>query len=75
MKLETQYQNWLVDNPNEKITFIEWVKNFSQIKNLPEDFVPHVSDNFQIGPDGAHEYNYDEMSDWDVTLMDGLEEE
>jgi len=65
----------LVDNPNEKITFIEWVKNFSQIKNLPEDFVPHVSDDFQIVPDGEHEYNYDEMSDWDVTLMDGLEEE
>jgi hypothetical protein len=75
MKLETQYQNWLVDNPNEKITFIEWVKNFSQIKNLPEDCVSHVSDDFQIVSDGEHEYNYDEMSDWDVTLMDGLEEE
>ena len=28
---------------------------------------PHVSDDFQIGPDGAYE--------WDVTLMDGLEYE
>ena len=32
---------------------------------------PHVSDDFQIGPDGAYEHN----SDWDVTLMDGLEYE
>jgi hypothetical protein len=30
-----------------------------------------VSDDFQIGPDGAYEHN----SDWDATLMDGLEYE
>ena len=29
---------------------------------------PHVSDDFQIGPDGAYEHN----SDWDATLMDDL---
>jgi hypothetical protein len=29
---------------------------------------PYVSDDFQIGPDGAFE-------DWDVTLMDGIEYE
>jgi len=33
--------------------------------------VPYVSDDFQIGPDGAYEHN----SDWDATLMDGLEYE
>ena len=32
---------------------------------------PRVSDDFQIGPDGAYEHN----SDWDATLMDGLEYE
>ena len=32
---------------------------------------PRVSDDFQIGPDGAYEHN----SDWDVTLMDGIEYE
>jgi len=33
----------------------------------------YVSDDFQIGPDGAFERTDDE--DWDVTLMDGLEDE
>jgi len=32
---------------------------------------PYISDDFQIGPDGAYEHN----SDWDVTLMDGIEYE
>jgi hypothetical protein len=32
---------------------------------------PYVSDDFQIGPDGAYEHN----SDWDSTLMDGIEYE
>jgi hypothetical protein len=35
------------------------------------DKEPRVSDDFQIGPDGAYEHN----SDWDATLMDGLEYE
>ena len=34
---------------------------------------PYISDDFQIGPDGA--YEHEEESDWDVTLMDGLEQE
>jgi hypothetical protein len=39
-----------------------------------EVFIPYVSDNFQIGPDGAYEHE-DNLSDWDVTLNDGLENE
>jgi len=39
-----------------------------------EGFTPYVSDNFQIGPDGAYEHK-DDLSDWDVTLNDGLENE
>ena len=35
---------------------------------------PFVSDNFTIGPDGAFEAD-DNVSDWDSTLMDGLEDE
>jgi hypothetical protein len=35
---------------------------------------PYVSDNFTIGPDGAFEAD-DNVSDWDSTLMDGLEDE
>ncbi len=40
---------------------------------------PVVSDDFTIGPDGAFEMTEelpdDNISDWDVTLMDGLEDE
>jgi hypothetical protein len=39
-----------------------------------ENIEPYVSDDFQIGPDGAFEYS-DDISDWDNTLMDGLEDE
>lgn len=35
---------------------------------------PYISDDFQIGPDGAFEYE-DDLKDWDNTLNDGLEDE
>jgi hypothetical protein len=37
---------------------------------------PYISDDFQIGPNGAYEHEEGEgdWSDWDVTLMDGLED-
>ena len=73
--LETQYKNWLEKNPNEQLTFIQWYKSFSEIYGLPIEGNPTVSDDFMIGPDGAFEYNEDDMKDWDVTLMDGLEDE
>jgi hypothetical protein len=34
------------------------------------DFEPTISDDFQIGPDGAYEH-----TEWDNTLMDGLHDE
>ena len=61
--LETQYQNYLKENPTPTLTYDEWLdKRLWQI---------YVSDDFQIGPDGA----FEDLSDWDVTLMDGLEDE
>ena len=63
--LETQYQTYLKENPTSTLTYDEW---------MDQVWEPIVSDNFQIGPDGAYEYT-DDISDWDVTLMDGLEEE
>lgn len=61
--LETQYQNFLKENPTPTLTYDEWLdKKLWQI---------YVSDDFQIGPDGA----FEDLSDWDVTLMDGLEDE
>jgi hypothetical protein len=63
--LETQYQNYLKENPTSTLTYDEWMD-----KKLWDIY---VSDDFQIGPDGAFERTDDE--DWDVTLMDGLEDE
>ena len=72
--LEKQYKNWVEQNPNEQLTFIQWLKQFAEIKKL-DNFEPIVSDDFMIGPDGAFEYNEDDFKDWDVTLMDGLDDE
>jgi hypothetical protein len=65
--LETQYQNYLKENPTSPLTYDEWMD-----KKLWEIY---VSDDFQIGPDGAFEYTDEDLSDWDVTMMDGLEDE
>jgi hypothetical protein len=74
MTLEEQHKKFLLENPDIKLTFIEWIRLFNS-RTLPENFEPIVSDDFMIGPDGAFEYNEDDMKDWDVTLMDGLEDE
>ena len=37
---------------------------------------PYISDDFQIGPDGAYEHTEeDELKNWDITLNDGLDNE
>jgi hypothetical protein len=66
--LQTQYKNYIQENPTSTLTYDEWLD-----KKLWEIY---VSDDFQIGPDGAFERTDDEdLSDWDATLMDGLEDE
>jgi hypothetical protein len=74
MLLESQYRQWLTENPGHYLTYDEWFSKWGEINNLPIDFEPYVSDDFQIGPDGAFEYS-DDIEDWDNTLLDGLEEE
>jgi len=64
--LQTQYKNYIQENPTSTLTYDEWLD-----KKLWEIY---VSDDFQIGPDGAFEHD-DDISDWDITLMDGLEDE
>jgi hypothetical protein len=64
--LETQYQNYLKANPTSILTYDEW---------MDQVWEPKISDDFQIGPDGAFEYTDEDLSDWDATLMDGLEDE
>ena len=70
--LKTQYKNWLLKNPNSQLTYVEWFGKFNEIHNLPTDMSnwdvtlndgledePYVSDDFQIGPDGAYEHTND----------------
>lgn len=67
--LQTQYKQWLQENPNQQLTYEQWFSKWSEINSLPI-----VSDDFQIGPDGAFEYE-DHIEDWDDTLMDGIEDD
>lgn len=63
--LETQYKNYLKENPESTFTFEEWSDwKFSNMELPP----PHN------GLRPIDEYA-EELSDWDVTLMDGLENE
>jgi len=55
--LQTQYKMYMEDNPDCKWTYDEWLAEHSKwlaegIKNID----PVVSDDFQIGPDGAYEH-------------------
>ena len=68
--LQTQYKQWLEENPDQQLIYEEWFSKWGEINGLPI-----VSDDFQIGPYGAFEYDEDEISDWDFTLMDGLEDD
>jgi predicted AAA+ superfamily ATPase len=67
--LETQYHDYLQDNPNVELTFIQWYKEvFLPLEASREDLKrevidPVVSDNFQIGPDGAYEHEEDSEND------------
>lgn len=59
--LNTSYKKYLEDNPNSYCTYEQWLL-FMNEKNNNID--PVVSDNFQIGPDGAYEHEDNEMT-WD----------
>ena len=53
MTLKEQYEQWLVKNPNHTTTYDEWLKKWEETKLL------FISDDFQIGPDGAYEHTED----------------
>ena len=73
--LETQYSNFLKENPESSFTFKEWLNwKFSKIKSeilnleldewdntLADGLEPFVSDDFQIGPSGAYEHSEREI--------------
>jgi len=74
MLLESQYKQWLAENPGQYLTDEEWFKQWGEINNLPMDFEPFVSDDFQIGPDGLGEDVITEINRL-KSLLNGLEKE
>lgn len=77
MLLESQYKQWLTENPGQYLTYEDWFKQWGDINNLPIDFwepyVPFVSDDFQIGPNGAYEHtNEHEIISVQKQLIDVL---
>lgn len=64
MTIQSLYEKYLKDNPNTYCTQEQWLEFMTkQSKNID----PVVSDDFQIGPDGAFEYQDDEIT-WDDIL-------
>lgn len=64
--MQEAYELYKKFYPESTITFEEWVNT--------KPTTTHISDDFQIGPEDAFEYE-DDLKDWDNTLMDGLENE
>ena len=59
--LQTQYQNYLQENPTSKLTYEEWMDQLKVwlLNKLNKQEPPFVSDDFQIGPNGAFELGDD----------------
>lgn len=72
--LEKQYQNWLLENPTEKIIFVEWLTKFDEIKSLPDNLTKKVSNDLKIKNSKYDDDYPDDFKEWDVTLMDGLDD-
>jgi hypothetical protein len=58
--LETQYKNFLIENPTSKLSYDDWMNQKfiarpEVMTNLKSMTPPYVSDNFQIGSNGAFE--------------------
>ena len=55
--LETQYKIYKETYPSSKYTFEEWKSSYCKIYGLDPQIKPSVSDDFQIGYEGAYEHN------------------
>jgi hypothetical protein len=60
--LNIQYQQWLDNNPKSKISYDDWMMNI---------FLPKMGNTISE----LKNENIDDIPEWGVTLMDGLEEE
>ncbi len=61
MTLESQYKEYLENNPDSTYTFDEWKEKV--VRPILEAFIQEL------------EKFKDDIKDWDATLMDGLEDE
>jgi hypothetical protein len=61
MTLEQQYEKYKKENPDSSYTFDEWKEKV---------FHPILENFMRI----SYDFDKEELSDWDVTLMDGLDE-
>lgn len=76
--LQTQYKKYLEENPDKPLSYEEWFSKWGELNGLPIESDLLVSNDFQIGPDGAFEYeeeDIDDLDDWDSTLADGLDDD
>lgn len=55
--LQSQYQEYLIANPDRTMTYEEWLNLVHKLKI--ESFMSQMGD----------------IKDWDITLLDGLEDE
>lgn len=50
--LETQYKNFMMENPASTLTYDEWMeKKSSELSNKISKLKTNISDNFEIGDD------------------------
>jgi hypothetical protein len=61
MTLESQYEQYKKDNPDSTFSFDEWKEKI---------FHPMLENFVRI----SYDFDKEELKDWDVTLMDGLED-
>ena len=61
--LKTQYREFLKNNPKSKYSYDEWMDKYWEPTKRIEDF--NIDKCISI----------DDESTWDITLLDGLEEE
>lgn len=59
-ELKIEYENWLLKNQDAELSFEEWLTEISDwdvtLMDGLENEPPYISDDFQIGPDGAYEH-------------------
>jgi hypothetical protein len=54
----------------DSLSFIDWLKQNYKAPTNTKEIDPYISDDFQIGPDGAYEHTEPEETTWDDLFND-----